>query len=83
MAIIAALERSPRGPYCGALGYVAPPGSAARARFAVAIRTAVADHALEICEYGVGSGITWYSDAASEWAELMDKAAVLGWPMGG
>jgi len=41
MEIIAGLETSPRGPYCGAIGYVAPGGR--RAAFNVAIRTAVVE----------------------------------------
>ncbi len=42
--IIADLEDSARGPYCGAIGYLAPPGSGEpRANFNVAIRTVVLD----------------------------------------
>ncbi|WP_309225398.1 chorismate-binding protein [Quadrisphaera sp. INWT6] len=41
MRAVAELERSPRGVYCGAVGWLAPPGEPVTARFSVAIRTAV------------------------------------------
>jgi para-aminobenzoate synthetase/4-amino-4-deoxychorismate lyase len=61
---------------------VAPPEEAFRARFAVAIRTVVVDRKLGTAVYGVGSGITWDSDAAAERAEIRAKAAVLTAPAG-
>jgi para-aminobenzoate synthetase / 4-amino-4-deoxychorismate lyase len=73
MSLLATLERSPRGPYCGAIGYV----GGGRMRFAVGIRTAVLDARSSVAEFGVGSGITWYAAAAGEWAELAAKAGVL------
>ena len=78
MRLIRDLEAGPRGVYCGAVGLVAPPGSAFRARFSVAIRTAVVDRATGRAVYGAGGGITWDSDPAAERAELLTKAAVLG-----
>jgi len=77
MEIIRSLEAEPRGVYCGAVGLVAPPGAPFRARFNVAIRTAVWDRSTGIAVYGAGGGITWGSDAASEYAELLAKTAVL------
>ncbi len=77
MQLIRDLEPSPRGVYCGAVGLVAPPGQAFRARFSVAIRTAVVDRASGTAVYGAGGGITWDSDPAAERAELLTKAAVL------
>jgi para-aminobenzoate synthetase/4-amino-4-deoxychorismate lyase len=71
MEIIAALEDEPRGVYCGAIG-VASPGEAV---FSVAIRTVVVDRDAGRAEMGVGSGITWDSDAAAEHRECLDKAA--------
>lgn len=73
MSLIAALERSPRGPYCGAIGYVGPEVM----RFAVGIRTAVLDRRSSAVEFGVGSGITWSAQPAAEWRELAAKASVL------
>jgi para-aminobenzoate synthetase/4-amino-4-deoxychorismate lyase len=71
MEIIADVEDEPRGVYCGAIG-VASPGEAV---FSVAIRTVVVDRAAGRAELGVGSGITWDSDAAAEHRECLDKAA--------
>ena len=76
MALLAELEDSPRGAYCGAIGYLAP-GKAPRARFNVAIRTVVLDQADGYAVYGTGGGITWASEASAEYEELLVKAAVL------
>ena len=78
MQLIRELEPTPRGVYCGAIGFVAPPEAPVRARFNVAIRTAVVDRETGRAVYGAGGGITWDSDAAAEWAELLTKAAILG-----
>lgn len=75
MRLIADLEDSPRGIYCGAIGWVGPGG---RAEFAVPIRTIVADRTTGRAGYGTGGGITWDSRAEAEYAELRAKATVLG-----
>lgn len=75
MQIIAALEREPRGVYTGAVGCVAPDGTA---RFNVAIRTAVLDEGAGVLEFGVGSGIVWDSDPEKEYEECLLKGSVLG-----
>ncbi|MDT7668325.1 MAG: para-aminobenzoate synthetase / 4-amino-4-deoxychorismate lyase [Pseudonocardiales bacterium] len=80
MALIRELEDGPRGVYCGAIGWVGPPEAPTRARFSVAIRTAVVDRATGAAVYGTGGGITWSSDAEAEHAELLVKAAVLNRP---
>jgi para-aminobenzoate synthetase/4-amino-4-deoxychorismate lyase len=78
MEIISELEDSPRGIYCGAVGYLAPAGSGhPRARFNVAIRTVTVDTASGTAEYGVGGGITWDSDAEAEYEEAVAKTRVL------
>jgi para-aminobenzoate synthetase/4-amino-4-deoxychorismate lyase len=77
MKIIRSLEDEPRGVYCGAVGLVAPPGEPVRARFNVAIRTAVLDTATGRASYGTGGGITWDSDSDAEHAELEAKTAIL------
>ncbi len=83
MAVIAEVERSARGVYCGTIGWVTPSPSGVRARFSVAIRTLVADHRRGVAHYGVGGGITWSSRADAEWRELEAKAAILrGLPWG-
>ncbi len=75
--VIAQLEGAPRGVYCGAIGWVAPPDEPVRARFSVAIRTAVIDRESGSAVYGAGGGITIGSEPAAEYRELLDKAAVL------
>jgi para-aminobenzoate synthetase / 4-amino-4-deoxychorismate lyase len=82
MHIIQEVEGRRRGVYCGAIGWVAPPEEAVRARFSVAIRTAHIDLLRGACEYGVGSGVTWSSEAASEFAELRAKRQILAAPNG-
>ncbi len=80
MELIRELEPDPRGVYCGAIGVVAPPGQAFRARFSVAIRTVTVERATGTAVYGTGGGITWSSDAAAEHDELLAKAAILTAP---
>ncbi|HEX8674202.1 MAG TPA: aminodeoxychorismate synthase component I [Longimicrobium sp.] len=71
MQIIADVEDEPRGVYCGAIGFASP----GEAVFSVAIRTVVVERDAGRAELGVGSGITWDSDAAAEHRECLDKAA--------
>jgi para-aminobenzoate synthetase/4-amino-4-deoxychorismate lyase len=77
MAVVRELEPGPRGVYCGAVGWVGPPGADLQARFCVPIRTAVLDRVTGEAVYGVGGGITWGSDPDAEFAELEAKARVL------
>ncbi len=78
MELIAELEHSTRGVYCGAVGYVAPAGTPGPdAEFNVAIRTVVVDEHEGLAEYGVGGGITWDSDPAGEYEEARVKAQLL------
>jgi para-aminobenzoate synthetase / 4-amino-4-deoxychorismate lyase len=78
MEIIADLEDSPRGVYCGAVGFMAPAAAGPpNASFNVAIRTVVVDAESRTAEYGVGGGITWDSSASGEYDETVAKAKVL------
>jgi anthranilate/para-aminobenzoate synthase component I len=84
MQIIDELEPVPRGPYCGAIGFVSDHGDAC---FSVAIRTMVltgrtgapdAPGAFDgVVDYGVGGGIVADSEPLAEYRESLDKAAVL------
>jgi len=74
MEIIRELEGQPRGVYCGAIGFVSPGRDVV---FSVAIRTVVVDSATGEAEIGIGSGITWDSDAGGELRECLDKSAFL------
>jgi len=79
MEIITEIETSPRGVYCGAVGFVAPRDEGGRrAIFNVAIRTVTVDCDEGAAAYGVGGGITWDSDATVEYEEARAKARVLG-----
>jgi para-aminobenzoate synthetase/4-amino-4-deoxychorismate lyase len=69
MEILRQLETSPRGAYCGAIGYFAPDGSA---RFNVAIRTLTIQGGEG--ELGIGGGVVQDSKADSEYAECLLKA---------
>lgn len=71
MQIISELEQKPRGAYCGAIGCVAPGGEAV---FSVAIRTLLHDAETNRVTMGVGSAVTWDSQAASEYDECLSKA---------
>jgi len=72
--MIANLEADPRGVYCGAIGHIAPDGTAT---FSVAIRTLTIDHQTARAEYGAGGGITWDSAGSAEYDELRAKTAIL------
>jgi para-aminobenzoate synthetase / 4-amino-4-deoxychorismate lyase len=74
MRIIAELETTPRRVYTGSIGYIAPNR---KAKFNVAIRTALIDRETKTAEYGVGGGIVWDSTSADEYAEALLKARVL------
>jgi len=60
-------NESPRGPYCGALGWV----QGDQCELSVAIRIFFKDTALR---FGTGAGITWGSDPVDEWEETQLKA---------
>jgi para-aminobenzoate synthetase / 4-amino-4-deoxychorismate lyase len=74
MNIIADLESTPRGVYCGAIGYITPKKEAI---FNVPIRTVVIDHQTGNAAYGVGGGITWDSTTENEYNEILAKASLL------
>lgn len=70
LAVVAALEPVPRGPYCGAVGWV--DADAGTAELAVGIRTFWRTG--DTLRFGTGGGITWDSDPAGEWGETVLKA---------
>ncbi|WP_406461427.1 chorismate-binding protein [Streptomyces sp. NBC_00111] len=77
LRIIEALETAPRGPYCGAVGWV--DADRGTAELAVGIRTFWIDRTgpSPLLRFGTGAGITWGSDPAREWAETELKASRL------
>ena len=72
--IIADLERSPRGAYCGSAFVLSPDG---RWEFNVIIRSVWLDLVAGRGTYGVGGGIVWDSEATNEWEEAEHKSRVL------
>lgn len=85
MQIIEELERAPRGPYCGSIGYVGDNGSLL---LNIAIRTAAirglpgSDPSIDsftnaTLDYGVGAGIVADSIPSEEWKETLAKAEVI------
>ena len=85
--VIRELEATPRGPYCGAVGWI--DADRDEAELAVGIRTfwrEVRPRTGRRCEsesspivsegllFGAGAGITWDSDPAGEWVETQLKA---------
>ncbi|MGA8863567.1 MAG: chorismate-binding protein [Gallionella sp.] len=74
MSAIGALEATPRGVYCGAVGVVMPGGEAL---FSVGIRTPVINIAEGFAVCGIGSGITLDSKEDDEHAEWTAKRAFL------
>lgn len=71
MEIIHDLEFGPRGPYCGAVGFIAPDDTAS---FSVTIRTAVLEQ--NKLRYDVGSGVVLDSGGADEYRECLLKAGI-------
>jgi para-aminobenzoate synthetase component 1 len=69
MQIIAELEPTVRGPYCGCLGYIGFDGDA---DFSILIRTITQAHGW--LQFPVGGGLVADSEPASEYAETLTKA---------
>jgi para-aminobenzoate synthetase component 1 len=65
-------NESPRGPYCGVIGF----SDGNRAELAVGIRIFWQGED-QILRFGTGAGITWGSDSELEWEETELKARKL------
>jgi para-aminobenzoate synthetase component 1 len=83
MQIIDELEAIPRGPYCGAIGFI---GAGGHLCLNIAIRTLALSgerppgrwgHLAGTLDYGVGGGIVADSTPIAEYRESMDKAEIL------
>ena len=77
LQVIGELEGTPRGPYCGALGFLGDDGSM---NLSVAIRTIVIEG--DRLMYGAGCGIVADSDPEDEWRECLQKTAVMRLALG-
>jgi len=74
MELIEQYERSRRGIFSGAVGYIEPGGDF---DFNVVIRSILYNQAGQYLSYLVGSGITFYSKAAEEYEECLLKAEAI------
>jgi para-aminobenzoate synthetase component 1 len=74
LALIEKYERSGRGLFSGAVGYVSPGKDF---DFNVVIRSLLYNRASGYLSFPAGSGITFYSDPESEYEECLLKAAAI------
>jgi para-aminobenzoate synthetase component 1 len=74
MELIEKYEKVPRGLFSGSIGYVNPGGDF---DFNVIIRSVFYNETKKTISFKAGSGITFYSDAESEYEECMIKAAAM------
>lgn len=75
LELIEQYERSKRGIFSGALGYVTPE---ADFDFNVVIRSILYNRDLKYLSFLAGSGITFYSDPAQEYEECLIKVQAIG-----
>ena len=74
MELIEQYERTKRGIFSGAIGYMSPTGDF---DFNVVIRSMMYNAPLCYLSFQAGSGITFYSDPEQEWEECLLKAAAI------
>ncbi len=74
LELIEQYERSRRGIFSGALGYIDPRGDC---DFNVVIRSLIYNSHSGYLSFSAGSAITFYSDAVAEYDECMLKAATI------
>jgi len=74
MELIERYEKTKRGIFSGAIGYVSPQQDF---DFNVVIRSILYNQKAKYLSYQVGSGITFYSDPQKEYEECMLKAAAI------
>ncbi|MBL7729790.1 MAG: anthranilate synthase component I family protein [Chitinophagaceae bacterium] len=74
MELIEMYEKTKRGIFSGAVGYIGPDGDF---DFNVVIRSLMYNSASGYLSYQAGSGITFYSDPEKEWEECLLKAAAI------
>ena len=74
MELIEEYEKTRRGIFSGAVGYVSPKGEF---DFNVVIRSILYNSSSKYLSFQTGSGITFYSDPEKEWEECMLKAEAI------
>jgi para-aminobenzoate synthetase component 1 len=79
MELIEKNEKTKRGIFSGALGYISPDGDF---DFNVVIRSIMYNAVSNYLSYQVGSAITFYSDAEKEWDECLLKTEAMKMVLG-
>ncbi len=74
MELIEQYEKTKRGIFSGAVGYITPGGDF---DFNVVIRSILYNESAEYLSFLAGSGITFYSDPEKEWDECLLKAEAM------
>lgn len=74
MELVEQYERTRRGIFSGAIGYMSPTGDF---DFNVVIRSLMYNAQSRYLSFQAGSGITFYSDPEQEWEECLLKAAAI------
>jgi para-aminobenzoate synthetase component 1 len=74
MQLIEQYEKTRRGIYSGAVGYISPSGDF---DFNVVIRSIMMNLSNEYLSYQVGSAITYNCDALQEWHECINKVSAI------
>ena len=74
MELIEQYEKTKRGIFSGAVGYISPDGDF---DFNVVIRSIMYYEETKYLSYQAGSGITFYSDPEKEWEECLLKAEAM------
>lgn len=74
LQLIEEFERTKRGLFSGAVGYISPSGNF---DFNVVIRSILYNASRQYLSYYVGSGITFYSNAEDEYEECLLKAKAI------
>lgn len=74
LELIEQYEKTKRGIFSGAIGYIAPDGDF---DFNVVIRSLMFNSSSHYLSFQTGSGITFYSNAEKEWEECLLKAEAI------
>ena len=74
LQLIEQYEKTKRGIFSGALGYITPSGDF---DFNVVIRSIMYNQSSEYLSFQAGSGITFYSNPENEWEECLLKAEAI------
>ncbi len=72
LELIEQYEKTKRGIFSGAVGYIDPKGNF---DFNVVIRSIMYNETNQYLAFQTGSGITYYSDPEKEWEECLLKAS--------